>query len=88
LRRAAVARALSRAQVFVLDALFGTYWRVKLARELPVAFHSDHDQAGNTSASPLAAFVRFVLGRQLANRELRAREIGVAEGVQRSDWMA
>ena len=46
-----------------------------------MASHSDHDQEGNTSASPLAAFVRLVLGRQLANRELRGREIGVAEGV-------
>ena len=46
-----------------------------------MAFHSDHDQEGNTSVSPLAACVRFVLGRQLANRELQAHEIGVAEGV-------
>ena len=46
-----------------------------------MAFHSDRDQEGNTAASPLAACVRFVLGRQLANREIRAREIGVAEGV-------
>ncbi|HXX52543.1 MAG TPA: APC family permease [Xanthobacteraceae bacterium] len=48
-----------------------------------MTFDSNHDpeQAQNASAAALAALVRFVLGRQLANRELRTREIGVAEGV-------
>jgi amino acid transporter len=43
--------------------------------------HGDHDNEDNTSALPLTGLIRFVLGRQLANRDARAREIGVTEGV-------
>jgi amino acid transporter len=46
-----------------------------------VASESNHDQEESTSATSVAALIRFVFGRQLANRELRSREIGVAEGI-------
>ena len=43
--------------------------------------YNEQNKGENASASPLTACVRFILGRQLANREIRAREIGAAEGV-------
>jgi hypothetical protein len=46
-----------------------------------MALHGEHNPGDNASASPLSACIRFVLGRQLANREIQAREIGAAEGV-------
>jgi amino acid transporter len=46
-----------------------------------MASYNEQNKGENGSASPLTACVRFILGRQLANREIRAREIGAAEGV-------
>jgi len=46
-----------------------------------MAADDKRDENDSGSASPLAACVRFVLGRQLANREGRSREIGAGEGV-------
>ena len=46
-----------------------------------MASKSDHDQEDDTSAASLPALIRIVFGRQLSNREMRSREIGVAEGV-------
>jgi amino acid transporter len=40
-----------------------------------------NNENDSASTSPLSACLRFILGRQLANREVRAREIGPAEGV-------
>ncbi|MFY9837330.1 MAG: APC family permease [Xanthobacteraceae bacterium] len=46
-----------------------------------MASQSDQDPQENVPASSLAAFARFVFGRQLANREIQSRQIGVTEGV-------
>jgi amino acid transporter len=54
---------------------------VKPTKEQPVASHSDQDPQENIPASSLAACLRFVFGRQLANREIQSRLIGVTEGV-------
>jgi amino acid transporter len=43
--------------------------------------YNEQNKGENAPASPLTACVRFILGRQLANREIRAREIGAAEAV-------
>jgi hypothetical protein len=40
-----------------------------------------HNPGDSASVSSLTACIRFVRGRQLANREIQAREIGAAEGV-------
>jgi amino acid transporter len=39
------------------------------------------NESDSAATSPLSTCLRFILGRQLANREVRAREIGPAEGV-------
>ena len=36
---------------------------------------SNPDQEQNASAASLAALIRFVIGKQLANRELRTRDM-------------
>jgi amino acid transporter len=46
-----------------------------------MASHGEHNPGDSASVSPLTACIRFVRGRQLANREIQAREIGAAEGV-------
>ena len=46
-----------------------------------MASHDEHNLDDSASVSPLTACLRFVRGRQLANREMEAREIGPAEGV-------
>lgn len=46
-----------------------------------MASQGEHNFGENGSASPLSACIRFLLGRQLANRESRERQIGVLEGV-------
>ncbi len=46
-----------------------------------MASHGEHNLSENAAASPLSACIRFIFGRQLANREIQAREIGAAEGV-------
>jgi hypothetical protein len=46
-----------------------------------MASHSEHNSGESASTSALSACIRFILGRQLANREVRAREIGAIEGV-------
>ena len=64
-----------------LTRYLARYRRVKLAKEPQVPSHSDQDPQENAPASSLTAFVRFVFGRQLANREVQSRQIGVTEGV-------
>jgi len=46
-----------------------------------MAFHGDHNPGESGSTSALSACTRFILGRQLANREVQSREIGAIEGV-------
>jgi amino acid transporter len=46
-----------------------------------MASHGEHNLGDGASVSPLTACIRFVRGRQLANREVPAREIGAVEGV-------
>jgi hypothetical protein len=53
---------------------------VKLAKEKLVTSHSDQDPQENVPTSSLTAFVRFVFGQPLANREIQSRQIGVTEG--------
>jgi amino acid transporter len=46
-----------------------------------MASHGEHNPSESGSTSALSACTRFILGRQLANREVRSREIGAFEGV-------
>ncbi len=46
-----------------------------------MASHGEHNFGEHGWMSPLSAGLRFLLGRQLANRESRERQIGVLEGV-------
>ena len=46
-----------------------------------MASSSEHNRGENSPASTVSACIRLILGRPLANREVRAREIGAAEGV-------
>jgi hypothetical protein len=46
-----------------------------------MASHSEHNSGESASTSALSACIRFILGGQLANREVRGREIGAIEGV-------
>jgi hypothetical protein len=43
--------------------------------------HGEHNSGDNGAPSPFSDSIRFLLGRQLANRESRERQIGVLEGV-------